>query len=281
MLNLNHIKCQEIVKKYKLLSNASYSKSKGQNFIFDDILLEKIVSFSSITSDALCLEIGPGPGGLTKEILKKSPQKLICIDTDIMVINCLNDVFKDFKNLEIVHGNALDSSLEKIFNNKKIHIISNLPYNIGCVLLTNWLQEIHLIHDMTLMFQKEVAERIIASTGTKKYGRLSILCQILCDIQYGFDVEKEYFTPQPKVDSAIIKLIPKPDSSQLAPLIPLIEKITHHLFQNRRKQINNAFKTLFPDNHEDVLASVGLKPTQRPEEIAPSVFLELAQRLHS
>lgn len=281
MLNLNLIKCQEIVKKYKLLSNASYSKSKGQNFIFDDILLEKIVSFARIPVNSQCLEIGPGPGGLTKEILKKEPKKLICIDTDIMIINCLKDVFKNFKNLEVMHSNALDTSLNQLFKQQKFHIISNLPYNIGCVLLTNWLNEIHLVHDMTLMFQKEVAERIIANTGTKKYGRLSILCQILCNIEYGFDVEKEYFTPQPKVDSAVIKLTPKPHSVSLVHLIPMIEKITHHLFQNRRKQINNGFKTLFPNNHEEVLASVHLKPTQRPEEIPAHVFLELAQRLHS
>ncbi len=279
MLNLNHIKCQEIVKKYKLLSHSSYSKSKGQNFIFDDILLEKIVHFANIPDHSLCLEIGPGPGGLTKEILKKKPQELICIDTDIMIINCISDVFKGFNNINIVHANALDITLKDTFKGRKFHIISNLPYNIGCVLLTNWMREINHIQDMTLMFQKEVAERIVATTGTKKYGRLTVLCQILCDIEYGFEVEKEYFTPQPKVDSTVIKLKPKENSDQLIPLIPVIEKLTHHLFQNRRKQIKNAFKALFPDDFEDILLSVNLSPTQRPEEIPAQTFLDIARKL--
>jgi 16S rRNA (adenine1518-N6/adenine1519-N6)-dimethyltransferase len=269
----------------KLSSIASYAKSfgiipikrLGQNFIYDKPLCDKIVAASGDIIGKNILEIGPGPGGLTRSILDKNPKKLFVIERDDRSINLLEDLKKYYDSLVIFHQDALKIKINDLKINGKVKIIANLPYNIGTKLLINWSKELELIEEITIMLQKEVVNRICTVVGTKDYGRLSVIIQILFTPKKQFDVSKESFYPQPKVTSSIVKLIPK--NILYSPLlISKLEEITQIAFSARRKQISNSLGKNYIGIFK-ILDQLSIKYSQRPEEITPEQYLEMAEIL--
>lgn len=195
---------KSVIKQYDLLPK----KNLGQNFLLDQNITDKIVKASSMKSGDNILEIGPGPGGLTRSILALNPTKLTAIEQDSRCIKILEELKLIYPQLTIVNGDAL-KIYEQDLVPAKTRIIANLPYNIGTVLLLKWLDNINYWSSLTLMFQKEVVERIVAEPCTKDYGRLSVISQILCDLEWHFDLKPEAFFPPPKVTSSVITLKPK------------------------------------------------------------------------
>lgn len=251
-------------------------KKYGQNFIFDNSLCDKIVKASGLFEGEIALEIGPGPGGLTRSILAQRPKKLVVVETDRRCIDLLSEIKNFYPALDIVQGDALQFDLSYL-NSSKINIIANLPYNIGTVLVINWLKNINMIKSMTLMLQKEVVDRMRAKPGNKIYGRLSVICQLICEVEKCFDVGKAAFYPPPKIDSSIVKLTPRemlPDST----IIESIELITRLAFSERRKMIRSSLKNLTP-RLDEILRDLGLDPSMRAENLSPSDYLALAQSM--
>lgn len=250
-------------------------KKLGQNFLLDLNLTDKIVRCAGNISGLNIIEIGPGPGGLTRSILNYDIKKLIAIEYDTRAIAALSSLQNLAKEkLDVIHGDALNTNLSDVSEQPRA-IIANLPYNIATPLLINWLAQIRADHNvfqsMTLMFQREVAERIVAKTGDKEYGRLAVLCQWLCDVKICFDVPASAFTPPPKVTSSIVHFKPKILDND-APAFKDIEKITAAAFGQRRKMIRTTLK-----NYKDLFDKVGLVETLRAENITPAQFIELAK----
>lgn len=271
---------RSIVDKYGLLPDKKHSKRYGQNFLFDETITARIATFARLPQDAFVLEIGPGPGGLTRALLDKSPKHLTAIEYDPLCVNALSHLKNAYTNFQVIEGDALNIELSSLIQNAPIHIVANLPYNIGTELLVRWLHQLPTIGSMTLMFQKEVAERIQAKPSTGEYGRLSIITQILCDVEHGFDLPPHVFKPAPKIESSVIHLRPKPDAHQHLPLLPTIEQITQAAFHQRRKQIKGPLKVIFGDDTLEMLEKVGAKGDQRAENLTPEQYLKLATLKH-
>ncbi len=252
-------------------------KKLGQNFIFDETLCDKIVKASGLQDGNIALEIGPGPAGLTRSILKASSGKLKVIEMDARCIPLLEEIKTVYPNLIIKQADALKVSLSEIVTDEKITIISNLPYNIGSVLLTSWLLQSEKINSMTLMLQKEVVDRIIAKAGTKSYGRLSVICQIVCKITKCFDVSPKAFYPEPKIWSSVVRLEPKENTPNLQ-LLTKIAQITNLAFSGRRKMIKSSLKALSPDINTR-LEKLSIKESLRAEDLLPEDYLALAEAI--
>ena len=251
-------------------------KKMGQNFIFDESLCDKIVRESGLKESQIVLEIGPGPAGITRSILKKNPVKLIAIEKDKRCLDLLSELKDHYPNLEILSEDALRVKLSDI-TNEKIKIIANLPYNIGTELVFRWLEKIELVDSITVMLQKEVVDRIVADPGSKKYGKLSIMCQLVCDCEKLFDVGPEAFHPPPKVTSSIVHIVPKKDIPSKE-IIDGVRKITHMAFNARRKMLRSGLKNLVP-NIEELLEKAGISPTLRPEDLSLDDYVRLAELL--
>lgn len=249
-------------------------KKYSQNFIFDYTLCEKIVRASNLKENDLALEIGPGTAGLTRAILAAKPKSLTVIETDSRCIPLLIEIKELYPDLNIIQGDALKFDLSSLgYNN--IKIISNLPYQIGTELVIKWLKQSSLINSMTLMLQKEVVDRICAPVSTKSYGRLSVICQLLCHTQKCFDVSPKSFYPPPKVHSAIVKLTPIINDIT-AELIEAVELITKLAFGERRKMIKSSLKKLTP-KIEDFLIELKINNSCRAENLSPQDYLALAK----
>ena len=261
----------------KLASKHGVSPLKkfGQNFIFDENLCDKIVQHSNITHNACVLEIGPGPAGLTRSILKSLPKKLTVIETDHRCIPLLEEIQESYNFLNIKHEDASKISLADIAQKTKLDIISNLPYNIGSKLLINWINQIEHVNSMTLMLQKEVVDRIISKHSRKSYGRLSVICQATCHTYKRFDVSPKAFYPEPKIWSSIVRLEPKDDQPSTEVLNQL-GKITQLAFSGRRKMIKSSLKTLHPDI-ENILINLGIDPKSRAENLSPEDYLNITK----
>nr|MBP7190175.1 ribosomal RNA small subunit methyltransferase A [Rickettsiaceae bacterium] len=210
-------------------------KKLGQNFIFDSSLCDKIVSRTHSIRGREVLEIGPGPGGLTRSILSQNPSKLTVIEKDERCIALLLDLQKYYPNLHVISGDALEIGVRDI-TDSRITIISNLPYNVGTELVFRWLDTPNLIDSMTLMLQKEVVDRICAKHSTKAYGKLSVMCQNLAEVSKEFDVSPKAFYPPPKVHSSIVTIIPKKPLLD-SELITNLRAISHKAFMMRRKMV--------------------------------------------
>ncbi|MBA2628534.1 MAG: 16S rRNA (adenine(1518)-N(6)/adenine(1519)-N(6))-dimethyltransferase RsmA [Rickettsiaceae bacterium] len=251
-------------------------KKYGQNFIFDESLCDKIVKFSQIDKFSNVLEIGPGPAGLTRSILKSAPKGLWVIETDTRCLPLLEEIKLSYPTLQIKHADALKVSLSEV-NNNKIDIVANLPYNIGSQLLTNWLSQIEHINSMTLMLQKEVVDRIVSSHNSKAYGRLSIFCQIFCEVEKCFDVSPKSFYPEPKIWSSIVRLVPKHEVPE--PMIrDRLEKITQAAFSGRRKMIKSSLGKTIP-NITEILQKLGLDQSLRAENLSPQDYIRIAKAI--
>ena len=252
------------------------TKKLGQNFLLDLNLTDKIARTAGNLSGINVFEIGPGPGGLTRSILQNNPNHLTAIEFDKRAIAALQDL----KNVTgddiftLIHGDALAQDLTKLSDAPRA-IIANLPYNIATPLLTGWLSQIrrnqNAYQSMTLMFQREVAQRITAQVGDKAYGRLSVICQWLCDVRLCFDVPASAFTPPPKITSSIVYFKPKTLNTD-DPDFKSIEKITAAAFGQRRKMIRTSLK-----DYKEYFSAVGLDETLRAENIPPEKFIELAK----
>ena len=257
-------------------------KSLGQNFLLDRNITDKIISLSLKKQNiysyegAHVFEVGPGPGGLTRAVISNYPDKMTVIELDERCIQIMEDINSKTGNiLEILNQDALkfDFSYEEILEK---HIVSNLPYNISVPLLTKWLANIGCYKSLTLMFQKEVADRIQAQTSTKEYGRLSVLAQLQCKITRLLDLNPECFTPAPKIWSSVLLFQPLENNLNKEEISKL-EKLTIQAFSMRRKMIRQSLKSI--KNLDSVCEELDIKTTMRPEEITPEQFLALSRKI--
>lgn len=254
----------------------------GQNFILDLNLTQRIARTAGALSDCDVIEIGPGPGGLTRGLLMSGARKVVVIEADARFLPVLEDIKSAYpERLEIVHADALDLSPDDLTPHP-YRIVSNLPYNIATPLLTRWLEgSWHAgiwsprFLSMTLMFQKEVAQRIAADPGTEAYGRLSILVGWLCEARIMFDVDRQVFLPPPNVTSSIVHLTPREQPRALADLKTL-SRLTAAAFGQRRKMLRASLKKIC-SSPSDLLADAGITETRRAEQLDIEEFCTLAR----
>ena len=255
----------------------SPKKFYGQNFILDENILKKIVERSNINEKINILEIGPGPGGLTHEILKSNVNQVFVIEKDKDLLPFLEDIKKLFPNkLNIILEDALCFDIKKL-NNNPFKIISNLPYNISTILLIKWLTTDICntsCMSLTLMFQKEVAERIVAKKGSSKRSRISIISELYTNPKIVLNVSPGSFLPRPKVNSALVyfEILKKPrfNHNQLR-----LKLIIDAAFKQKRKMVRSSLKKVFP-NVELALKKVGIEKTERPQSIELKSFCDLS-----
>jgi 16S rRNA (adenine1518-N6/adenine1519-N6)-dimethyltransferase len=251
-------------------------KSLGQNFLLNMDVTRRIAVAAGDFKDMTVVEIGPGPGGLTRALLENGA-KVVALERDhrcLEILEAIQEIMPD--RLQIIEGDALKIVPQSVVSEGNIKIVANLPYNIGTILLIQWLSNLERIVSLTLMFQKEVAHRLFARPGTKDYGRLSVITQWLCDGHRLFDLAPGAFTPAPKVSSSVVTLCPKALSGDEKALLPTVSTITRHAFGQRRKMIRSSLKPLFS---EEQLVSIGLNPCARAEELTVANYILLAQSL--
>lgn len=265
---------REVVDHYGLLAK----KSLGQNFLLNMDVTRRIAKAAGTFTNVTVFEVGPGPAGLTRAMLEAGA-RVVAIERDHRCLEILADVQAAFPGfLEVIEGDALQLSPQSAVPMGDIKIISNLPYNIGTALLIQWLSNLDRISSLTLMFQKEVALRLIAKPRTKAYGRLSILTQWLCEGKRLFDLSPKAFTPAPKVTSSVVQLVPRAIELCEKELFPIMERITQHAFGQRRKMIRSSLKPLFSETQ---LSELGLNPCARAEELSVADFVLLAKNTTS
>ena len=250
-------------------------KKYGQNFLNNEDIAKTIVSFEKINNQNI-LEIGPGNLALTEKIKKKKPKKFIAVEIDEQLAK--NTVRN---NIDIRNENALFFDERKNFNKENFSIISNLPFNISSLLLIKWVKlqnDFKCINSMTLMFQKELAERIIASTNTKKFGRITIICKAFFSIQLKKIVSKNNFDPMPKVDAIVLKFTPHSKSKIKKNHFSKLEKITSLFFNERRKKNEKKIKKIFTDK-QIILNNFDKLFPLRSENISEDVFYKMTEIL--
>ncbi|MDA9106473.1 16S rRNA (adenine(1518)-N(6)/adenine(1519)-N(6))-dimethyltransferase RsmA [Candidatus Pelagibacter sp.] len=253
-------------------------KSLGQNFIIDRNVLEQIVDTVEITNKEV-LEIGPGSGNLTTFILKKSPKKVYTIEKDDDLALLLKDKFAN--EITIINDDVLKISEDKI-SSKKLTVFGNLPYNISTEILSKWIINLNKnswFEKLVLMFQKEVAERIIAESNTSKYGRLSILSNWKLDIEKIMEIKPQSFSPRPKVDSTLLLFTPKKKIFELKEAKNL-EMITRIFFSQRRKMLKKPFNQVF-NNAKVVAEKFDINLNLRPQNLSPEMYFKLVEEYES
>jgi len=249
-------------------------KRLGQHFLLDLNLTRRIARAAAPLSPGTVVEVGPGPGGLTRALLLEGATSVVAIEVDTRAITALQDLQKAAGGrLQVIEGDALDMPIASLGPPPR-RIVANLPYNVSTALLVRWLHAADDVTDMVLMFQKEVVDRLVALPRTKDYGRLSVLAQHVCTVQRLFDVAPTAFVPPPKVTSSVARLRPRPSGDRLADLKPL-ERVTAAAFGQRRKMLRGALAGLFSDPTA-VLTGLGLSPTARAEELTVAEFVRLA-----
>jgi len=248
-------------------------KSLGQNFLIDKNILNKIVNITDI-QNKLILEIGPGTGNLTSLIIQKKPKKFIVIEKDNNLAKKLQNKFED--QLIVINKDVLKVDEKSLFNDK-VTVFGNLPYNISTEILSKWI--INLKNNfwfdcLVLMFQKEVADRIIAEFNTSNYGRLSIICNWKLNIKKIFDIKPNAFYPSPKIDSTLLLFYPKKNFVKIKNSNNL-EKITRIFFNQRRKMLKKPFNQLFNGNQK-ILKKLNINPNLRPQNLDLNTYYRLA-----
>ena len=262
---------RDIIGRYKLAAK----KSLGQNFLLDLNLTAKIAHAAGDLTDKNVIEIGPGPGGLTRALLETEAKHIYAVERDDRCLLALQEIVAAYPDrLTIEAGDAIKLDVTSLCPAPRV-LIANLPYNIATPLLIGWLKKITEFDSLTLMFQREVADRLTAKPRTKEYGRLSIIAQWLAIVEKKFDIPPSAFTPQPKVTSTVVHIVPRQsrkDNVEFA----LMEKVTASAFGQRRKMLRQSLKKLGTDT-EKLLAAADLAPTARAEEIDNTGFIRLAE----
>jgi 16S rRNA (adenine1518-N6/adenine1519-N6)-dimethyltransferase len=225
------------------------------------------------------IEIGPGPGGLTRALLAEGAARVVAIERDPRCLAALSELTTAYPGrLDIIDGDALALDPAKLSPAPR-RIVANLPYNIATALLLRWLDRVGDYESLTLMFQREVAERLVAAPRSSAYGRLSVMVQWLCEVRIVFDIPPSAFTPPPKVTSSVVRLTPRP-----APLAPadktILERVTAAAFGQRRKMLRSSLRALGVPV-EPLLAAAGVSGTVRAEELSVADFCALAESLNS
>ncbi|TNB47307.1 16S rRNA (adenine(1518)-N(6)/adenine(1519)-N(6))-dimethyltransferase RsmA [Martelella lutilitoris] len=253
-------------------------KALGQNFLLDLNLTQKIARTAGDLEGTHVIEVGPGPGGLTRAILSLGAERLTVIERDSRCLPALEEIAGHYPGrLEIIEGDALKVDFAEIAGGRPIRIIANLPYNVGTQLLVNWLLPkawSPYWQSLTLMFQKEVAQRIVAEPGDSHYGRLGVLAGWRTEARIAFDVPPQAFTPPPKVTSSVVHLTPR--AKPIAVEAAALEKITQAAFGQRRKMLRQSLKSL---GGEALLQKADIDPTRRAETLSVEEFCTLARVL--
>ncbi|TQR18207.1 16S rRNA (adenine(1518)-N(6)/adenine(1519)-N(6))-dimethyltransferase RsmA [Psychrobacillus vulpis] len=281
------IRTQEILKKYGF----SFKKSLGQNFLIDPNILRNIVGHADLTKDSAAIEIGPGIGALTEHLAREAG-KVVAFEIDQRLLPVLEDTLSPYNNVEIIHSDILEANVKQMFEEKlseyeDVMVVANLPYYVTTPILLKLLMDRLPIRGMVVMMQKEVADRITASPGTKDYGSLSIAIQYYMKAEVAMIVPKTVFMPQPNVDSAVIKLT----RHEIPPVDVIDEdflfKVSRGSFVQRRKTIINNLQSSLPNGKEkkelilQSLEKVGINPTRRGETLSIEEFGRLADELYS
>ncbi|WP_019565398.1 16S rRNA (adenine(1518)-N(6)/adenine(1519)-N(6))-dimethyltransferase RsmA [Agrobacterium sp. 10MFCol1.1] len=254
-------------------------KSLGQNFLFDLNLTQKIARTAGPLDGVTVIEVGPGPGGLTRAILSLGAKKVIAIERDSRCLPALAEIEAHYPGrLEVIEGDALKTDFEALVPaGEPVRIVANLPYNVGTQLLVNWLLPKEwppFWLSMTLMFQKEVGQRIVAEEGDNHYGRLGVLAGWRTVSEMAFDVPPQAFSPPPKVTSTVVHLLPK--EKPLPCDVAKLEKVTEAAFGQRRKMLRQSVKSL---GGEVLLEKAGIDATRRAETLSVEEFVTLANCL--
>jgi 16S rRNA (adenine1518-N6/adenine1519-N6)-dimethyltransferase len=268
---------REVIARYGL----SAKKQLGQNFLFDLNLTRRIARAAAPLTDTTVIEVGPGPGGLTRALLAEGAKKVIAIERDDRALPALAEIEVAYPGrLQVISGDAMTINYAAVADGPT-RIVANLPYNIGTELLIGWLTGDPwppFFQSLTLMFQREVAERIVAKPSDDAYGRLGVLCGWRTDARIAFNVGRENFTPPPNVTSAVVHLVPKPIAGDVR--VKDLEAVTKAAFGQRRKMVRQSLKSTGVAV-ELLLAAAGLKGDERAETLPVEAFLQMAKALRA
>ncbi|SKA82768.1 dimethyladenosine transferase [Clostridium sp. USBA 49] len=275
---MSNLDTKDIVKKYGF----RFTKSLGQNFLIDETVLYDIIEGAEVNKEDFIIEIGPGVGTLTKELLKRA-KKVYAIELDDALIPILNKELEQFDNFNIIHKDALKVDFNEIIGEEKsVKVVANLPYYVTTPIIAKLLNGNYNFKSITIMIQKEVGERIAAKPSTKEYGALSILVQYYCDIKTIRKVSPSSFFPQPKVESIVIKLDKLPQNRVCVKDEKLFFKIVREAFNMRRKTLWNAMKSLKLDNKilEKAFEHSGIDSKRRGETLNLQEFANLSNSIY-
>ena len=267
---------RDVIRRHDLIAR----KSLGQNFLLDLNLAARIGRTAGTLTGVTVLEVGSGPGGLTRALLALGAARVIAVERDVRAIAALQEIAEHYPGrLDIVMADALTFDPRSRLKRGPVRIVANLPYNIATALLVSWvcIEPWPPWYDAAvLMFQREVAERIVAAAGSKSYGRLSVLVQWRCEARILFDVNPSAFVPAPKVTSSLLRVVPR--AAPLSCDRRLLEAVTQAAFGQRRKMLRQSLRPLGVDVAE-LLSTAGLAPTARAEDISVAGFVALARAL--
>lgn len=265
---------REVIRRHDL----SAKKSLGQNFLLDLNLTGRIARAAGPLDGVTVVEVGPGPGGLTRALLAEGARRVIAVERDERALAALAEIAAHHPDrLTVVAGDAMEFDPRPHIDHGPVRIVANLPYNIATPLLIGWLSAEPWppwYDRLVLMFQREVAERLVAPPGGKQYGRLSVLTSWRAQAKILFDVNPQAFVPPPKVISSVVQLVPRPDPLPCSR--PVLERVTEAAFGQRRKMLRQSLKSLGTDPLP-LLAAAGIEPTARAEEIPVTGFAALAR----
>jgi len=258
--------------------NLRPDKSLGQHFLLDPALLARLAAAAGDLTDVNVIEIGPGPGGLTRALLDTKAASVTAVEFDARAVRVIEDLAARTgpERLRVVEADALKVDLPALVPGPRA-IVANLPYNIGTVLLIRWLHEVTAYRSLTLMFQLEVAARICAAPDTADYGRVSVLSQWLCSTDMAMHIPASAFSPPPKVDSALVRLVPRPEQPTMVELRAM-ERLTAAAFGQRRKMLRGSLKPL---GGAALLEEAGIDPARRAETLSVAEFVTLMHTLRA
>ena len=259
-----------------------HKKKLGQNFLINKDIIKKIADIGIINKNTNIIEIGPGSGSLTEELLKRNPKQIFAIEFDKDLSNYLEKIKNNYQNFNYEISDALTFDEKKIFKNNSI-IYGNLPYNISLKLLIKWIYSDPwppFYDQMILMFQKEVAERIVATSNNKKYGRISILTDARLDVKFHFNISKKEFNPMPKVDSSVLSFTPKKDTNFKLKDLNILSDLTKIIFNTKRKMISKTLKKILNEKELKIIDFNNIK-NLRPENLDFSFYYKLVDLIKS